>query len=168
MIYHYPDSTGKKQQMRVAGEIVISYPSEHIYLVRGMLHFLVYYGLQTTSHETLHAALEDFHNCCKHNLTANGEISGIPSRIAKQQSEQIQKTPTKMVDKNCKHCGKAIKVRQADLNRGWGKFCSKSCKAKRQEQKTGQYSRYLNRQFSTSRVDDSIDDFDGSWDAHNS
>jgi hypothetical protein len=74
-----------------------------------------------------------------------------------------------MVDKNCEHCGKAIKVRQADLNRGWGKFCSKSCKAKRQEQKTDQYSRYLNRQFSTSdRTEDLIDDHDYSWDAHKS
>lgn len=25
-----------------------------------------------------------------------------------------------------------MKVRQADINRGWGKFCSKSCKAKHQ------------------------------------
>jgi DNA-directed RNA polymerase subunit M/transcription elongation factor TFIIS len=73
-----------------------------------------------------------------------------------------------MIQKKCEHCGNDMLVRQADINRGWGKFCSKSCKAKKQEKRTGQYSRYLNRQFSTSRVDDFIDDFDGSWDAHNS
>ncbi len=71
----------------------------------------------------------------------------------------------KMVDKKCEHCGDAIRVRQADINRGWGKFCGKSCKAKRQEQKTGQYSRYLNCQFSAS---DFVDDHDYSWDAHKS
>lgn len=66
MIYHYPDSTGKKQQMRVSGEILISYADEHIYLVRGILKFQVYYGLQTTNHNTLLDALEDFYNCCEH------------------------------------------------------------------------------------------------------
>lgn len=33
-----------------------------------------------------------------------------------------------MVDVICK-CGKKFKARQSDINRGWGKFCSKSCKA---------------------------------------
>ena len=40
----------------------------------------------------------------------------------------------------CAHCGTPKTVRQADLNRGWGKYCSKSCKAKAQEKRTGQYS----------------------------
>ena len=34
-----------------------------------------------------------------------------------------------MVNTNCKCCDKVFSVRQADLNRGWGLFCSKSCKA---------------------------------------
>lgn len=38
----------------------------------------------------------------------------------------------KTVKKNCKGCGKDIYPRAADVNRGWGKFCSKSCKAKKQ------------------------------------
>jgi hypothetical protein len=71
MIYHYPDSTGKKQQVRVGGEILISYPNEHIYLVRGILKFQVYYGLQTTNHETLDEALKAFYNCCKHSSIKN-------------------------------------------------------------------------------------------------
>lgn len=32
----------------------------------------------------------------------------------------------------CKHCGAPFFTRVADLNRGWGVFCSKSCKAKYQ------------------------------------
>ena len=37
-----------------------------------------------------------------------------------------------MVTKGCEQCGKTMQARQADTNRGWGKFCSKSCKAKKQ------------------------------------
>ena len=36
-------------------------------------------------------------------------------------------------------------ARQADVNRGWGNFCSKSCKAAKQEKQTGQYARFLSR-----------------------
>lgn len=39
----------------------------------------------------------------------------------------------------CKECGKKFMARIADRKRGWGKFCSKSCKAKKQEKRTGQY-----------------------------
>ena len=46
----------------------------------------------------------------------------------------------KMVDRNCKCCGKEFTAREADVKRGWAKFCSKSCKAKKQEAKTGQHS----------------------------
>jgi len=48
------------------------------------------------------------------------------------------------VNKLCNRCGDSHTVRQADLNRGWGKFCSKSCKAKVQEKKNGQHAAYLN------------------------
>ena len=37
-----------------------------------------------------------------------------------------------MVTKDCEQCGKIMQARQADINRGWGRFCSKSCKAKKQ------------------------------------
>lgn len=43
----------------------------------------------------------------------------------------------------CFNCNKKIMARVADIKRGWGKFCSKSCKAKKQEARTGQYKRYL-------------------------
>lgn len=43
---------------------------------------------------------------------------------------------------NCKCCGKPFAARVADLNRGWTKFCSKSCKAKNQESKTFYFRNY--------------------------
>ena len=46
-----------------------------------------------------------------------------------------------MVDVNCKYCDKKFQARPADIKRGWGKFCSKSCKAKEQEKRTGQYKK---------------------------
>jgi hypothetical protein len=43
-------------------------------------------------------------------------------------------------------------ARQADINRGWGKFCSKSCKASEQEKRTGQHAK--NQAKVTTRVID--------------
>ena len=40
-------------------------------------------------------------------------------------------------------CGRKKLVREADIKRGWGKFYSKSCKAKEQERRTGQYAELL-------------------------
>ena len=36
-------------------------------------------------------------------------------------------------------CGRKKLVRVADIKRGWGKFFDKSCKARYQERKTGQF-----------------------------
>lgn len=38
----------------------------------------------------------------------------------------------KMVKRTCGVCGCEFEARKADVNRGWGKWCSKSCKATRQ------------------------------------
>lgn len=43
----------------------------------------------------------------------------------------------KMVEVKCEHCKNPFEARVADRKRGWGKFCSKSCKAKRQAKITG-------------------------------
>lgn len=51
----------------------------------------------------------------------------------------------KKITVKCKNCGKSFEVRVSDVKRGWGKYCSKSCKAKYQEKKTGQYKDYINR-----------------------
>lgn len=68
----------------------------------------------------------------------------------------------KTVDVKCanKRCGAMFTARIADRARGWGKFCSKSCKAIKQEARTGQHRSHGMRQIERS-------DFDGSWDAHN-
>lgn len=47
-----------------------------------------------------------------------------------------------MTERVCR-CGAKFKARTADVKRGWGKFCSKRCKAREQEARTnGQYKRY--------------------------
>ena len=46
----------------------------------------------------------------------------------------------------CMHCGDLFTARVADRKRGWARYCSKSCKAKRQEARTGQYAAHLRRQ----------------------
>jgi len=43
-----------------------------------------------------------------------------------------------MVEVECKRCKRLFVARVADRKRGWGKFCSKSCKAIKQTY--GKYS----------------------------
>lgn len=64
----------------------------------------------------------------------------INHKNKKQVSSGLQK------EVKCKCCHRPFMARVADLNRGWGKFCSKSCKAKKQESQTGQFRAYLQRQ----------------------
>jgi hypothetical protein len=49
----------------------------------------------------------------------------------------------RLVEKCCEYCQSPMTVRSADVKRGWGRFCSKACKAKEQEARTGQYSNLL-------------------------
>ncbi len=57
-----------------------------------------------------------------------------------------------MTEITCKcGCDKKKMVRTADVNRGWGKFYSKSCKARHQEKRTGQHAKYHNRKHNDSR-----------------
>lgn len=51
-----------------------------------------------------------------------------------------------MVKCKCANCGAPFEARLADRRRGWGKYCNKSCKAKKQERRTGQHAAYLKRQ----------------------
>ncbi|MFY2088356.1 hypothetical protein ACOTDN_17975 [Achromobacter xylosoxidans] len=46
----------------------------------------------------------------------------------------------------CQACGGTFTARTADRKRGWARFCSKSCKARKQEARTGQHRAYLGRQ----------------------
>lgn len=43
----------------------------------------------------------------------------------------------KTVIVSCSRCGDPFRARVADRKRGWGKFCSKSCKTIKQTQRTG-------------------------------
>lgn len=52
----------------------------------------------------------------------------------------MRKPMPQMVDRICKGCKHPFKARAADVKRGWGLFCSKSCKAIKQEQRTGQFA----------------------------
>jgi hypothetical protein len=55
-------------------------------------------------------------------------------------------------------------ARTADRNRGWALYCSKSCKAKEQEKRTGQYAAFKQR--SEGDFYDGDMDFNGGWDEH--
>jgi len=59
-------------------------------------------------------------------------------------------------------------ARVADRKRGWGKFCSKSCKATKQEYITGQYKSYLRGNYGSSGKMSKIDfdriDFESAMD----
>jgi hypothetical protein len=50
-----------------------------------------------------------------------------------------------MPEYKCKCCKKPFTARAADRKRGWALYCSKSCKAKKQEARTGQYAAHQNR-----------------------
>lgn len=54
----------------------------------------------------------------------------------------------------CKRCKSLFEAREADIRRGWGKYCSKSCKAVVQERDTGQYADHLygKKRYKTVRV----------------
>ena len=49
------------------------------------------------------------------------------------------------VEVKCGRCKTLFTARVADRKRGWGKFCSKSCKAIKQENRTGQMADYIHR-----------------------
>ncbi len=49
-----------------------------------------------------------------------------------------------MTEQTC-GCGAKFMARTADVDRGWGKSCSKSCAATRTNKKTGNYQRYMGK-----------------------
>jgi len=49
------------------------------------------------------------------------------------------------VEVKCKRCKSMFAARVADRKWGWAKYCSKSCKAKEQESRTGQYESYMRK-----------------------
>lgn len=49
------------------------------------------------------------------------------------------------IERTCPVCKTAFTARTADVKRGWGRFCSKSCKAIKQERRTGRCAAYHDR-----------------------
>lgn len=51
----------------------------------------------------------------------------------------VAQKPTRgaKVEVKCKTCRNPFMARKADRDRGWARFCSKSCKAIKQTQRTG-------------------------------
>jgi hypothetical protein len=67
----------------------------------------------------------------------------------------------KKVERKCKSCGASFMARVADVKRGWGRSCSKSCKATAQEARTGQYAHHLHQVYEATKYP-----FDTFNDAH--
>lgn len=67
----------------------------------------------------------------------------------------------------CLCCKQPFEARAADRARGWARYCTKSCKAKVQEKRTGQYAAHKSRADDDTIYDADMDGFeDASWDAH--
>ena len=73
----------------------------------------------------------------------------------------------KRVERKCKFCGSLIFPREADVKRGWGKYCNKTCKAKEQERRTGQFQNYLYKTYTQflGGIERDCDTHEG-WDEH--
>lgn len=70
----------------------------------------------------------------------------------------------KTVECLCQRCKQPFIARVADRKRGWARFCSKSCKAIKQEQRTGQYAALLLGEGRSDDIDD-VDISDMDWGA---
>ena len=73
----------------------------------------------------------------------------------------------KQVERTCKTCKVKFMAREADVKRGWAKFCSKSCKAVKQERRTHQYANYIKntgeREYYSQFGDDPLFDGNGEY-----
>lgn len=67
--------------------------------------------------------------------------------------------PPLMVTKPCANCGTPHPFRVVDVKRGWGRFCSKSCKAQHQVAKGGRKA-HLQVQEKKKKVVDSFAEYD--------
>ena len=66
----------------------------------------------------------------------------------------------------CARCGVMFTARVADRKRGWARFCSKSCKAIKQEQRTHQNREYLHRSNNEAMNETALHDVTAGWDDH--
>lgn len=78
-------------------------------------------------------------------IVVNG-IEYVRAQPQKAAQNMVKRVPQpKMVERACKCCRVKFWARAADVKRGWGLYCSKSCKAIRQEARTGQYQAHQAR-----------------------
>lgn len=68
-----------------------------------------------------------------------GGVEYVRADAARAETSANRKPQPHMVERTCKWCKGKFQARAVDVKRGWAKFCSKSCKAKEQEKRTGQY-----------------------------
>lgn len=62
-----------------------------------------------------------------------------------------------MIEKKCERCREPIRVRVADHKRGWGRYCSKSCKAVAQDRHYAQRGDYHS---------EGMEAIEAGWDGH--
>jgi len=79
-------------------------------------------------------------------ITINGVeyVRATPGATTQPEVKRIPQP--KMVERVCRCCRTKFMARAADVKRGWGLYCSKSCKAIKQEVHTGQYHAHQRRQ----------------------
>ncbi|MFS2027676.1 hypothetical protein [Massilia sp. CT11-137] len=70
---------------------------------------------------------------------AAGEATAVVAQTHAPEPRTARVPQPRMVEQKCKWCKEPFQARAADVKRGWGLYCSKSCKAMRQEKRTGQY-----------------------------
>lgn len=70
----------------------------------------------------------------------------------------------KMVERKCA-CGAVFLARAADVKRGWGKSCSKSCAATRTNKKTGNFQRFVQAR-NEAMHQEALGTMESGWDGH--
>jgi hypothetical protein len=66
-----------------------------------------------------------------------------------------------------RRCGEEFEARKADRDRGWARYCCKSCKAVVQEKRTGQHAAFKSRQEHRGIDNADYEGAEGSgWDEH--
>jgi hypothetical protein len=80
----------------------------------------------------------DFYDNKSNGLIASAQ-NGVQLIDVLRDATKELKAPKKHCGKtqivNCKQCHTTFSARTADIRRGWGKYCSKSCKAMSQAQR---------------------------------
>lgn len=80
-----------------------------------------------------------------------------PERIGNEAPNTQGGPMPSMTQRRCENCGGTFEARTADVKRGWARFCSKSCKAIKQEKRTGQHAAYMARSNSNDGYDRDMD-----------